>query len=120
LQKAHREEQIQVLQRKANRNSDAPCSPAAHRRSASIGGSLCKKMLDLLSPFANIALKRIVNAAEKGYFAIICHILPENGNTWFYLRRKTILSTENNVRPNRDDRDHFLIIPIDVDQMDVH
>jgi hypothetical protein len=30
------------------------------------------------------------------------------------------MSTENNVRPNRDDRDHVLIITIDIDRMEVH
>jgi hypothetical protein len=33
---------------------------------------------------------------------------------------KKILSTENYVRPSRDDRDHVLITTIDGDQMDVH
>jgi hypothetical protein len=31
-----------------------------------------------------------------------------------------MLSTENNVRPNRDDSDHVLIMAIDVDQMQLH
>jgi hypothetical protein len=50
-------------------------------------------------------------------FATICHILRENEIRWFYLRRKEILSTENDVRPNRDDNDHVLIITMDVDQI---
>jgi hypothetical protein len=33
---------------------------------------------------------------------------------------QTILSTENNVRPNREDSDHASILTIDVDQMQVH
>jgi hypothetical protein len=45
------------------------------------------------------------------------YIFPENDNIWFYLRRKKMLLTENNVRLNRDDSNRVLIIPIDVDQM---
>jgi hypothetical protein len=52
-------------------------------------------------------------------FATMCHIFPENENRWFYLRREKILSTKNNVPPNRDDSDHVLILTIDVDQMEV-
>jgi flagellar motor switch protein FliM len=48
-------------------------------------------------------------------FTIICQILPENEKRWFDLQRQKILSIENNVRPNRDDSDHVLIITIDID-----
>jgi hypothetical protein len=69
--------------------------------------------------FANIASKRNLHAVEKGHFCSNHHILPENENKWFYLGRKKILSTENHVRPNRDDSDHVLINTIDVDQMEM-
>jgi hypothetical protein len=41
-------------------------------------------------------------------------------NRWFYMRRRKMLSTENNVRPNRDDRDHVLFTTIDLDSVYVH
>jgi hypothetical protein len=41
-------------------------------------------------------------------FHTICHLLSESENRWFYLRRKKIPSTENNVQPNRGDSDQAL------------
>jgi hypothetical protein len=49
---------------------NATCSPAVHWREAPIGGCLYKKLLDLFCPFANISLKRNLNAVEKGYFLL--------------------------------------------------
>jgi hypothetical protein len=43
-------------------------SPAAYCRKALIGGCLYQKLLDLFFPFANISLKRHLNAAEKRRF----------------------------------------------------
>jgi hypothetical protein len=52
--------------------------------------------------------------SRKGILlSTICHILPDNENRWFCLRRKRILSTENNI--GSDDDDHVLFITIDVD-----
>jgi hypothetical protein len=48
-------------------------------------------------------------------FASICHILPENENRCFDVRRKNVLLTENHVKPNPDDRNHALFITIDID-----
>jgi hypothetical protein len=80
---------------------ESGCFTKAYRRLVPISGCLCKKLLDLFFLSANISLKRNFGAIETGCF------LLENENTWFYLRRKKILSTENNVRSNRDDSDHF-------------
>jgi hypothetical protein len=98
-----------------NADGRISCSPAAYRREAPIGSCVRKKWLGLFFLFANIPLKRNLNAMEKGRFATMCHILLENENIWFYLRRTKILPTESNVRPNRDDRDHVLVIMIGVD-----
>jgi hypothetical protein len=48
-------------------------------------------------------------------FVTIYHILLKKENIWFDLRRQKRLSTENNVRPNRDDGDQFLFITIVID-----
>jgi hypothetical protein len=47
-------------------------------------------------------------------FTIIRYILRENENRRFCAQRKKTLLTENNIRPNRDDSDHVLFIPIDI------
>jgi hypothetical protein len=64
--------------------------------------------------FCKYLLKTQFKHSRKGIlFATICHILPEKENGCFYLRRKKMLSTENNVGPNRHDGDHVLILIID-------
>jgi hypothetical protein len=47
-----------------------PFSPAAYRRKAPISGCLYKKLFDMFFPFANISLKRNLNAVEKGYLLL--------------------------------------------------
>jgi hypothetical protein len=81
---------------------------------SSDGGCLHKKLLDLISPFANISLKRNLNAMEKECFCYNMSYFASK-EKWFYRQRKKVLSAENNVRPNRDDSDHVLIITIDID-----
>jgi hypothetical protein len=53
---------------------------------------------------------------SKGrFFAKRCHIFPGKENKWFYLRRKQMLPTKNNVWPNQDNRDHVFFMTIDID-----
>jgi hypothetical protein len=84
------------------------CSPATDRCFAPIGGSVDKKLFDSFFPLANIFLECHFNAVEKDPFCYNRASFARNENKWFYLRRKNISSTENNVRPNRDDSDHTL------------
>jgi hypothetical protein len=71
--------------------------------------------------FCNYLFKTQLKRNRKGaLFATICHILPGKENRWFHLRRKKILSTENNVRPNGNDSDHVLTTTIDVRALTDH
>jgi hypothetical protein len=50
--------------------SPSSFSPAPYRRLAPTGGCIYKKLFELVFPFANISLKRDLNAAEKGRFLL--------------------------------------------------
>jgi hypothetical protein len=47
-----------------------PCSPAAYRRKAPMGGCLYKKLRELFFPLANLSAKIDSNSIGKGYFLL--------------------------------------------------
>jgi hypothetical protein len=76
-----------MVSHNARRTDESECGSG----SATVCGNascLYKKQLDLFFRFANISLKRNLNAIKGILFAVICRILPEKENRWFSLRRK--------------------------------
>jgi hypothetical protein len=70
-----------------------------------------KKLLDLVFAFANISLKRDLNAVEKGYFLPHHVIFSQKMKTDGSLcGEKETLLAETNVRPNRDDTIMFCLL----------
>jgi hypothetical protein len=81
-----------------------------------ITGCRDKKLRDLFFLFVNIFLKHNLNTAEMRYFLLQHIIFSQPMKTYSSIcGEKKILSTENNVGPNRDDIDHALLIAIVID-----
>jgi hypothetical protein len=84
-----------------------------------IGGCLDKNLLDVFSRFVNIHLKHNLNAVEKGYFLLQDVRFSQKRKHMVLTAEKKILSTENNVRPNRDNSDHGLVMEMGVDLVSI-
>jgi hypothetical protein len=92
--------------------------PSYRREAPRDGMSQLKKQPNSISPFASITSKSDLNAITIGHFYDIIPLWTGNKKKSVYSWEKKLWSTENSIRPNRDDRDHVLIITIGVDSGD--